>query len=150
MVLIEAVAGLYQYTIGQVALDIGRKVLVQINRAFLAVVINNINPVLSHSRNYTGLLCKAGTKFTAHKGLYSLAAVSVYRLYQWHLALKQRDCLRSVLGVVCYYSVSYSVDVVIGIEVYHIARCWDLNNSDDCIYYAVAESRLRRYQLQRQ
>ena len=50
----------------------------------------------------------------------------------------------------CYYTMAYSIDGVISIEVYHIAWCRDLNNSDDCIYYAVAEGRLRRYQLQRQ
>lgn len=78
LVLVETIAGFYQYTIGQVALDVGRKVLVQINRAFLAIVINNINPVLAHSSNHTRLLRKASTKFAAHQGLYSLAAVSVY------------------------------------------------------------------------
>ena len=45
---------------------------------------------------------------------------------------------------------AYGIDIVIGIKVYHIARCRDLNGSNDCIYYAVTEGRLCRYQLQRQ
>lgn len=50
----------------------------------------------------------------------------------------------------CYYTVAYSIYIVVGIEVYHIARCGDLNDSNDCIYNAVPEHRLCWYQLKRQ
>lgn len=111
------------HVVGQPALRIGREVVVQIHRAFRAVVVQHVDSVLANSLHHAGLLRPLCTKKSAESRRHVLAGLLVKCANKRSLTLLERDSLCSVLAVMCNDAVRNSVHVVVAVDVDHHSRC---------------------------
>ena len=116
------VTGLDLHVVGQPALRVGREVVVQIHRAFRAVVVQHVDSVLANSLHHAGLLRPLCTKKSAESRRHVLAGLLVECTNKRSLALLERDSLCSVLAVMCDDAVRNCVHVVIAVDVDHHSR----------------------------
>lgn len=111
------------HIVGQPALRVGREVVVQIHRAFCAVVVQHVDSVLANSLHHAGLLCPLCTEESAESRRHVLAGLLVECTNKRSLTLLERDCLCSVLAVMCDDAVRNCVHVVVTVDVDHHSRC---------------------------
>lgn len=123
LALSNLVTGLDLHVVGQPALRIGREVVVQVHRAFRAVVVQHVDSVLANSLHHAGLLCPLRTEESAESRRHVLAGLLVKCTNKRSLALLERDCLCSVLAVMCDDAVRNCVHVVVTVDVDHHSRC---------------------------
>lgn len=123
LALSNLVTGLDLHVVGQPALRIGREVVVQIHRAFCAVVVQHVDSVLANSFHHTWLLCPLCAEESSESRRHVLSGLLVKCANKRSLALLERDCLCSVLAVMCDDAVRNSVHVVVTVDVDHHSRC---------------------------
>lgn len=116
------VTGLDLHVVGQPSLRIGREVVVQVHRAFRAVVVQHVDSVLANSLHHAGLLRPLCTEESAESRRHVLAGLLVECTNKRSLALLERDCLCSVLAVMCDDAVRNCVHVVVAVDVDHHSR----------------------------
>ena len=117
------VTGLDLHVVGQPALRVGREVVVQVHRAFRAVVVQHVDSVLANSLHHAGLLCPLCTEESAESRRHVLTGLLVECTNKRSLTLLERNSLCSVLAVMCDDAVRNSVHVVVAVEVDHHSRC---------------------------
>ena len=117
------IACFHLHVIGQPSLRIGREVVVQIHRAFRAVVIQHVDSVLANSLHHAGLLCPLCAEESAESRRHVLTGLLVECTNKRSLTLLERDSLCSVLAVMCDDAVRNSVYVVVAVNVDHHSRC---------------------------
>lgn len=111
------------HVVGQPALRIGREIIVQIHRAFCTVVVQHVDSVLANSLDHAGLLCPLCAEESAESRRHVLSGLLVKCTNKRSLTLLERDCLCSVLAVMCDDAVRNSVHVVVTVDVDHHSRC---------------------------
>ena len=117
------VTGLDLHVVGQPALRVGREVVVQVHRAFRAVVVQHVDSVLANSLHHAGLLCPLCTEESAESRRHVLTGLLVECTNKRSLTLLERNSLCSVLAVMCDDAVRNSVHVVVAVDVDHHSRC---------------------------
>lgn len=116
------IACFHLHVVGQPSLRIGREVVVQVHRAFRAVVVQHVDSVLANSFHHTWLLCPLCTEESAESRRHVLAGLLVECTNKRSLALLERDGLCSVLAVMRNDAVRNCVHVVIAVDVDHHSR----------------------------
>lgn len=116
------VACFHLHVVGQPTLRIGREVVVQVHRAFRAVVVQHVDSVLANSLHHAGLLRPLCTEESAESRRHVLAGLLVECTNKRSLALLERDSLCSVLAVMCDDAVRNCVHVVVAVDVDHHSR----------------------------
>lgn len=111
------------HVIGQPTLCVGREVVIQIHRAFCAVVVQHVDSVLANSFHHAGLLCPLCTEESAESRRHVLAGLLVECANKRSLTLLERDSLCSVLAVMCDDTVRNCVHVVVAVDVDHHSGC---------------------------
>lgn len=117
------VTGFDLHVVGQPSLRIGREVVVQVHRAFRAVVVQHVDSVLANSLHHAGLLCPLCAEESAESRRHVLTGLLVECTNKRSLALLERDSLCSVLAVMCNDAIRNSVHVVVAVDVDHHPRC---------------------------
>lgn len=117
------IACFHLHVVGQPSLRIGREVVVQIHRAFRAVVVQHVDSVLANSLHHAGLLRPLCAEEPAESRRHVLAGLLVECTNKRSLTLLERDSLCSVLAVMCDDAVRNSVYVVVAVDVDHHSRC---------------------------
>lgn len=111
------------HVVGQPALRIGREVVIQVHRAFRAVVVQHVDSVLANSLHHSRLLRPLCTEESAESRRHVLAGLLVECANKRSLTLLERDSLCSVLAVMCDDAVRNCVHVVVAVDVDHHSRC---------------------------
>lgn len=117
------IACFHLHVVGQPTLCVGREVIIQVHRAFRAVVIQHVDSVLVNSLHHAGLLCPLCTEESAESRRHVLSGLLVECANKRSLALLERDSLCSVLAVMCDDAVRNCVHVVVAVDVDHHSRC---------------------------
>ena len=117
------IACFHLHVVGQPALCVGREVIIQVHRAFCAVVVQHVDSVLANSLHHAWLLRPLCTKESAESRRHVLAGLLVERTNKRSLTLLERDSLCSVLAVMRDDAVRNSVYVVVAVDVDHHSRC---------------------------
>lgn len=117
------IACFHLHVIGQPALCVGREVIIQVHRAFRAVVIQHVDSVLANSLHHAGLLRPLCAEESSESRRHVLTGLLVECTNKRSLTLLERDCLCSVLAVMCDDAVRNSVYVVVAVDVDHHSRC---------------------------
>lgn len=117
------IACFHLHVIGQPTLCVGREVVIQVHRAFRAVVIQHVDSVLANSLHHAGLLRPLCTEKSAESRRHVLTGLLVECTNKRSLTLLERYSLCSVLAVMCDDAVRNSVHVVVAVDVDHHSRC---------------------------
>lgn len=125
------IACFHLHVVGQPSLRVGREVIIQVHRAFCAVVIQHVDSVLANSLDHAGLLCPLCTEESAESRGHVLAGLLVECANKRGLTLLERDGLCSVLAVMCDDAVRNCVHVVVTVDVDHHSRCRHLFYADN-------------------
>lgn len=142
------VTGLDLHVVGQPALRIGREVVVQVHRAFRAVVVQHVDSVLANSFHHTWLLCPLCAEESAKSRRHVLAGLLVKCTDKRSLTLLERDSLCSVLAVMCDDAVRNCVHVVVAVDVDHHSRCRHLFYVDNGLQDDIVPASLYGKQVQ--